>query len=157
MEEIKKVFPKIEYKLTGIFTSKFNFNNPVKSFIAKPGISNYNIDPKVGCNIDTNQFFVILNISSKIVETDETFFNSSTTFLFEMNNLKDIIEKNENNLVIFKHKEQEERTLLSLISISYSTMRGIILEKGSGTILQTEILPIIDPNVFIKKKELEKK
>jgi len=46
--------------------------------------------------------------------------------------------------------------LTTLISLSYSTTRGIILAKGAGTILEKAIIPIIDPHKLLPKELLEK-
>lgn len=45
----------------------------------------------------------------------------------------------------------------SLISITYSTTRGAILGKGSGTILEKFILPLIDPKKLLPKEKEKQK
>jgi len=45
--------------------------------------------------------------------------------------------------------------IVTLFSISYSTLRGIIYEKGRGTILERIITPIIDPKIVLQKNEAE--
>lgn len=45
--------------------------------------------------------------------------------------------------------------LTTLVSLAYSTTRGIILVKGAGTILGGIILPIIDPRKLLPKQQIE--
>lgn len=148
----KTELPKIEFKLIGIHNLKYEYNHPINQVEFKPGVVNYNIDPKVGFKVDLNQIIITLNIDAKIIQTDELFFKSSTVYVFEIADLKSIIVKSEDNSMKFKYPEQEEGFVLSLISVSYSTTRGMFIEKGAGTILQGDFLPVIDPNIFIKKK-----
>lgn len=46
--------------------------------------------------------------------------------------------------------------LATLISLSYSTTRGVLLAKGMGTIIEKVILPIIDPHKLLPKQMLKK-
>lgn len=45
--------------------------------------------------------------------------------------------------------------LTTLISLSYSTTRGVLLAKGTGTVLEKAILPIIDPHLLLPKQMLQ--
>lgn len=44
----------------------------------------------------------------------------------------------------------------SLVGLAYSTARGIILERTSGTILNGIIIPVIDPMKLLKGQSSDK-
>ncbi len=41
-----------------------------------------------------------------------------------------------------------DNLLITFLSISYSTTRGALCSKGAGTILETAIMPLIDPKSY---------
>jgi hypothetical protein len=73
----------------------------------------------------------------------------SIEFHFIVENLKEFVIKPENDE---KSKKDFESPLLSgvlggtIMSIAYSTARGIILERTQGTFFDGVILPVINPN-----------
>lgn len=46
-----------------------------------------------------------------------------------------------------------DQFLVSMVSISISTLRGIMYSQFRGTFLNNTILPIIDPKSFVKETE----
>jgi len=150
----KKSKPIIEYRIAGVILDKFHFNTLSKVFEPKHGapLANYNIMPTIGFTIDKNEAFVSIGIIGTIKETGEEFINASCRFIFVVTNLKNLME-NIDGKIHFKDKEVERALVPSLIGVSYSTTRGILLSRGAGTILQSEILPVVDPNIFLKPKE----
>lgn len=144
--------PLIQFKLIQIITTEFGFTQIVKKFEKTAVSVNYNIEPKIGFRLELSQMIVTLEVTAMIISTKESFFKASSTFVFEIANINDIVQKSSDNVLSFKDVNQKKPFIASLIGIAYSTMRGIIIEKGSGTILQTEFMPLIDPNVFIKEQ-----
>jgi len=72
-------------------------------------------------------------------------------FLFKIENFKDFI---------VKEKESDEIRLHSILgttlaAISYSTLRGIVLTRLQGTILDGIILPVINPADLLTNKFAE--
>lgn len=62
-------------------------------------------------------------------------------FHYVIENLKDFVEKQENEIVKLKGALSA-----TLAGISYSTARGIIWEKLSGTAFSHIVLPVINPS-----------
>lgn len=66
-------------------------------------------------------------------------------FHFEVDNLKDFAEPPEKDLVKLKGALSA-----TIAGMSYSTARGIIWEKLSGTAFSHIVLPVINPNELLK-------
>lgn len=146
----------VGYKLLKVITTEFSFNGPKKPFTYIPGSVNYNILPKVGLNPDLSQVIVTLDIAGNIKDTEEEFFKTSSTFIFEVEDMKELIEW-EDKKPVFKDSTQEINLFSAMIGIGYSTCRGIIMEKGARTILQSDILPLVNPMIFINRNSLKLK
>lgn len=149
--------PSLEYKITNVIIDRFNYNSLTKIFKPEPGESlvNYNIVPNAGFIVDKNEAVVTISINGSIKSTNEEFVNISVRFIFEVKNLKDFVEE-VGGKITFMEKSNEKNLLASIVGVSYSTMRGILITKGAGTILQTELLPVLDPNIFFKSKSEDK-
>jgi hypothetical protein len=144
----------VPYKLLKVMTTDFNYSGPKKQFEHKPNMVNYEITPSVAMNPDLNQFIITISLMGKITSTDEKFFSAASTFVYEIGGLQSLIKVNEDDrTTVFGDQKIENQIISTLIGTSFSTMRGIIMEKGAGTILQIEFLPIINPMVFIKDPE----
>lgn len=68
-------------------------------------------------------------------------------FHFVVENLNEFIEKEEDNLIRLKGALTP-----TLAGIAYSTARGVIWEKLSGTYFSHIVLPVINPNDLLKTK-----
>jgi hypothetical protein len=66
-------------------------------------------------------------------------------FIFRIDNLEELAKLNKDNLV-----DLDPALGNALVSITYSTARGLLINKVSGTPLEKFILPVIDPNTLIK-------
>lgn len=66
-------------------------------------------------------------------------------FIFRIDNLEELSKLNKDNLV-----DLDPALGNALVSITYSTARGLLINKVSGTPLEKFILPVIDPNTLIK-------
>lgn len=69
-------------------------------------------------------------------------------FHFQVGNLKNLYELNEENHPIFSGL-----FIATLLGLSFSTARGIIFERLSNTNLQGIILPIVDPKNILQMKK----
>ncbi len=68
-------------------------------------------------------------------------------YFFEIENLDDLIfeEESENKI--------DARLMVTLISLGFSTSRGVVLEKTQNTFLKGIILPVIDPVELLRQGE----
>ncbi len=87
----------------------------------------------------------LVTVKIIIIETREEFSELQVENIFEINPLKSIIKsKSENSYDI------PDAILHNLISLSVSTVRGILSEKLRGTFAQNEIYPLLDPVALFK-------
>ncbi|MBS1632320.1 MAG: hypothetical protein JST10_07075, partial [Bacteroidetes bacterium] len=99
---------------------------------------------------------LLVNISA--VDKDNKPLNIQGSYthemLFQVDNLEEFIENNNSGNLI------DAGLGSTLISIIYSTVRGIICTRTQGTSLGQVVLPVIDPkrlmNVVEKKEEKAK-
>lgn len=64
-------------------------------------------------------------------------------FHFHVENLEDFVEENE------KGKQLDSTLGATILSIAFSTSRGILIERTQGTYLEGIILPVIDPKELL--------
>lgn len=83
-----------------------------------------------------------------IIETKEVFAELKVENVFEIKPFKDVVKsKTEDSYDI------PDAILYNLVSLSISTVRGILSEKLKGTIVQNEVYPLVDPiSLFDSKK-----
>ena len=77
----------------------------------------------------------------------------SVTFIYGIDNLKELaipIKKTE-------ELEVDGRLANALASITYSTTRGILMTRFQGTVLDSFILPVIDPNELMNADKNNKR
>ena len=92
-----------------------------------------------------------MQIRAAINETKEEVLSIETLFFYKAENLNNYITEDKEKGWKFKDK-RHLGLLTTLIGISISTMRGIMIEKSKGTLLDGKMLPIINPNTFIKNQ-----
>ena len=67
-------------------------------------------------------------------------------FIFKVENMEELVEFN----------DDEKKAIISfelginLVSIAYSTMRGVIHTRTQGTVLEGIIIPVIDPKLLLQ-------
>jgi hypothetical protein len=91
---------------------------------------------------------IVIPIGLRISEIDDPtkeIANIEATFTFETLHFND---NNEVNVFL------PRRVAASILGICFSTMRGIMVIRGEGTLLETMILPIVDPIKVLPEKEL---
>ena len=133
----------LKYKLQEIKTIKFVLEKPNKEKYHK-----YSLVFEIGLKIeqDNEIIFVLLGVSVYDNEQHEYKLSEiAAEFIYRTNGLKKV--ESEGNEIKLPNK-----FLLTLLSISYSTLRGIIHEKCANTYLNDLIIPIIDPKDLLPKK-----
>lgn len=96
---------------------------------------------------DTEKISCLIDVKILILETEEVFAELKVENIFEIKPFTDIIKPNSNK----NGFNIPDAILINLVSISISTVRGILSEKLKGTIVQNEIFPLIDPLSIFKK------
>ena len=150
MDNIKKSIS-VDWKFKSVVILKFNYTLLTKPFKQVHGCSIFNISPKLAFDVGANEVHITISIVGKIRETDEIFIDASTLFIYDVRNLNDLVSVNKDKTIVsFKDKGVEKQIVPLMIGVSYSTMRGIMIAKGGGTIMQVELLPIVNPQQFHK-------
>ena len=135
----------VTFKLSNIRTEHFFIRDPQKKFNSKKEvIVNYNINCTIPNQLLNNCVIVILRISANIIETEERICEIVTGFRYEIHSI------NNKPIVEFEELDISEEIITTFVSISISTIRGILLEKTKGTILHKQMLPIIDPGKLVR-------
>lgn len=146
----------IQYRLVNIDVSEFFLSNPKNKFSTKESnLVGYDFSANIAYNLELDHLIMSIGVRAKINETDEFIMNSIISFVYHVKNLSDSIKTDG------KTKSIENKILELFLSISISTTRGIIFEKTRGSILQAEIIPIVNPQHlltnFQKSMESNKK
>ncbi|MBN8692611.1 MAG: hypothetical protein J0L69_05410 [Bacteroidetes bacterium] len=143
----------IKYSLKAIEDIKFNFQQP--KIPVKEGELvkvNYTITPNVKFSVKESIILVRINVIGTVSNTNETVLDTENLFVFGIENLNEYLETNEKSKEYKFKNPNDEGILITFVSISTSTMRGIIFSKTTGTLLQINPLPIVNPSGFFKKK-----
>ena len=119
-------------------------NNPVKPVGFKLGFSQ-----RTGFDFNNNYVRVGINILLQGMKSENEIIGVKAEYGFDfkyfVDNLKDFIINGND-----EKKTVSGKLGVTLISIAYSTVRGIVLERTQGTYLNGIILPIIDPRELLK-------
>lgn len=153
MEDNKKI---IEFGIKGIVVTKFNINlrdefikeeqklnEPFNNFVFEVNCKNNAHIPGDIIIIETT-IKIFLDIDKKIELGSLQLEN-----IYGVKGLKNFYNESENILNLPEEFEA------SLIGISLSHTRAILLTKCAGTFLQYAILPIFRPMDFLNKKEVK--
>ena len=114
----------------------------------KPGNFKVNFSQNSAFNFDLKNIRVRLEILLDGIDDQEKFIgiqgDFGLEFHFHVENLEAFIEE--------RNGKKKVSSVLgnTLISIAYSTARGIVIERTQGTFLNGIILPIIDPKELLK-------
>jgi hypothetical protein len=134
-----------------------NGNIDANSDFSVKDLEGYETYYEVTSRVNENENVVRLVISAKFIAIfkKKKPLNVSAEykvdFLYMIENLKDFLVKEGGTNGILLHG-----TLgATLAAISYSTLRGIILTRTQGTILQGIILPVINPSDLLTNKHSE--
>lgn len=107
----------------------------------------YNFELRTGLNPDDNIIGLQIMVAIEARDKSDKPLNVKGSYtheiVFKVENLIDFLDKNETDE---KPKYNIDAGLGStLVSIAYSTVRGIIFTRTQGTSLGSVILPVIDP------------
>jgi hypothetical protein len=134
----------INFQLAGIEILEVNLKHPE---VALPVPRKYNFETKIktSLNLAQKQFHVIPDVEVIYDEDKSTHASIKVNFTFEIDNFTDFIAG--------EGFDFPDQFIVTMVSISISTLRGIMYSQFRGTFLNNTILPIIDPKSFLKKTE----
>jgi hypothetical protein len=114
---------------------------------AKPiPLIDFNIVPEAKINIENKIFSIFLKISAnyKINDEKRDLGEIITLTEFVIENMEDFINEKDGE----KNLNIPNIAATTLISIAFSSTRGLLIGRSGGTVLGIAALPIIDPKVF---------
>jgi len=127
-----------------IQSDEIYLNKPVK-----PESIKVNIAQESGYNVEKKNIRIRLNIHLDSFDKENNPIGLKADFGIEyhlhVENLEEILVKNEDKTII---DGQFNTTILSII---FSTARGIIFERTASTYFNGIILPVINPTIFLKE------
>lgn len=122
----------------------FQIKTPTKVVKFVPGDDNINFKLSFGTALisDGDIAVAIINLTCEVKKTEEEICWMEAHYFFPIKNTTGV----------------ELRTLLNaepglqaqIIALAYSTLRGMLFERTRGTILQTELLPTVQPKDLIQ-------
>jgi len=144
-----KVFPdKIHLIDLKVFKSNLETTDDFLSNPVKPVGFNFGFSQRSGFNFENNQVRIVINILLQGMKSENEPVGIKAEYGFDfryiVDNLKDFVIKGKD-----KKKTVSGKLGITLISIAYSSTRGIVLERTQGTYLNGIILPIIDPKELL--------
>lgn len=148
----------LQYGLSSILTVKYNYILATKKFNDELSeLVVYNVLPHVSFNIEHENIIVKIEANAVVKETNEKIMEIETAFAYKIPELKSHVHEVTNDgKKAFEFKDSKNAGLFTvLIGVSYSTMRGIVIERNRGTFLENIYLPIINPSIFTKKQEIK--
>jgi len=146
----EKTNTEISYGLNAIHTSKFSISLPkIKYNISGKELLDYSINPIVKFNVEKSLIVITIEVFAIIKETKERIMDAEIVFFYNAKDLKNYVVFNEEKKWSFINSKDIGLTVV-LIGISFSTMRGILLERCRGTVLEAHPLPIVDPKIFLE-------
>lgn len=96
--------------------------------------------------INTELKLIIVMVAVDVLNEDKKTLLASmkASCIFEVANIDEFLTENAQQVAL------PDNILVMLNSVSISTIRGLMFAQFKGTFLHNAILPIIDPNSFIK-------
>lgn len=146
---------KISFKLDQIERLKYFENNPkdigwTKKSELKTGFTiqtDFLIDPKI------KAINITLDIVCSVKEDDQKdLFGIKTRFSFTIKDFEKLLTNKDGSVV-----ELPDGLVLVLVSISYSTVRGMLEELKSNKEYKKIFLPVIDSKNLVNKNKIKKK
>lgn len=134
----------ITFRIIDIIDRKYYiFDFPVKKAKKIQEQVKIELKFKLSPDIKKNIVDVRFSILFKHIETNKVVSEVETSFIFDIVDLSNHIQGR-----VFKN----DKIPLTLLTVSYSTFRGILCEKFRGTIFgDIPPLPLIDPKSFLSK------
>lgn len=146
MEQAPKIEKQIRFRFRAIQSSECSFQKPEKAIRID---HTFGFSFIFGVHFDQSKREIRIEIGAIIYFSPKQKIiigKTTNSFCFEIANFDDfIIDKNN---VSFP-----EDFIIMLISISFSTLRGIIAEKSASTLQHQVILPVLKINEIVKKRK----
>jgi hypothetical protein len=145
MEELHKI--DITFRISSIKTLKFTIDNTEEVRKTDRKLFHFNIT--LGTFINPLNKLIGFDVIQE-VSLDKTMSNKVSELIsrieFEIVNFDEIVQKSEelNELKI------PDQVMLTLISISLSTSRGVFAAKVEGSALEGVYMPVVNPATFKK-------
>ena len=142
MADISPVPGQLKLNMKGVELVKTQINTPIPNFTAKEFQFTLNLETR----LDPAQQLVIV-ITSADVKSDnkpEILASVASACIFRIDNFEEVFKKKPDGIFDMP----DDQGLFTLISISISTLRGVMFEQFRGTYLHTAFLPIMDPKQF---------
>lgn len=114
----------------------------------KPEAIEYQSDYSVKVLPESSEIAVETTLKLKIQELDSYFGELKVLMKFHITPFDNVIKKGKEGFQI------PDLLIINLFNILTGTLRGILFEKLRGTILQNEVLPLIDIKDLMKAKEI---
>jgi hypothetical protein len=132
----------MRFQIAGIEILEVNLKHPEK---ALPAPRTYNFETKIKTAVDVEKklFNIIPGVNVIYDEDKEVHASIQVNFTFSIENMQDFLVENQIDI--------PEPFLVTLISISISTLRGIMYSQFRGTFMNNTIMPVIDPKSFVKE------
>ena len=143
-----KEIKKLDIRYANINVSKFSQFDLENEFDkeAKP-LVNFNSNFQFKVFPDKEIITCIVSVNVSIIKTGESFCDLNVENDFEVKPLAKIVKTEEEGKF-----DVPTEILRTIVSLSISTVRGILYEKTKGSIIQGEIYPLINPSSLFEKK-----
>lgn len=123
------------------FDLKEEFNKEAKPLV------NFNSNFQFKILPDRELITCIVSVNVSIIETDESFCELNVENNFEIKPLAKIIKTEKDGKF-----DVPTEMLKNIVSLSTSTVRGILYEKSKGSIIQGDVYPLIKSSTLFDKK-----
>jgi hypothetical protein len=137
----------LKYMIRNIVIQKFQLIEPGKDITDNFDINNMKLSIGLNFhfNIDNSGVAVQMDILNKYILKDEPIVLSNMTIItdFEISGMAIMSNPKDGTAAL------PDNLLTNLVSIAYSTARGIFFAKTQGSYLNQFFLPLIDPNTIL--------
>lgn len=134
----------VEYRLKHILEHECSMKVLPPDFQPDPsGDSiNYRLNFQTGLTNEDKQIVVRIDLDCVLKKDEYHFFNLQVSFYFDYTN--------KSKVPLRELLEHDQRFKAHVVSLAYSTLRGIVFEKGRGTILNFELLPTVPLQALVQ-------
>jgi hypothetical protein len=134
-------------EILGIRTLKGSIDAQTDAATDKIAGYKHNYEVTAGLNIEEKIVGYLLGVQISAVDKEDIPLNIEGSYtheiIFRVGNLDELVDITEGDHII------DAGLGSTLISIAYSTIRGIIFSRTQGTSLGLVILPVIDPKILM--------
>ena len=137
------------FAIQGIFVNNFHIRIPKITYDVRKCEITYNVSPLIKYKIQDDLALIKSELKGDIHETNEIILEAEVAFtskVHDLNKLMTEVDKDKWDFIDQKNKG----ILTSLLSVSLSTLRGIVFERVKGTIMDGKFIPVVNPNIFFK-------